>query len=153
MRRLSAGPWRGESSAFAELLRRHDQAVHAYHARRGGRHDADDLLSEVWLRAFEARASYDRGWPDARPWLYGIARNVLRAHWRRLGRPAPQPEPGSSDPWPDVDARIDATAQAAAVRRALAELPPGERDVPLLVTWRAGAGLPQGEGLAARGTR
>jgi DNA-directed RNA polymerase specialized sigma24 family protein len=48
----------GDTAAFAELLRRHDQAVHAYLARRSGRQDADDLLSKVWLRAFEARASY-----------------------------------------------------------------------------------------------
>jgi len=142
----------GESAAFAELLRRHDQAVHAYLARRSGRQDADDLLSEVWLRAFEARASYDRRWPDARPWLYGIARNVLRAHWRRLGRTAPSVPAGSSDPWPDVDARIDAAAGVSALRRALAELPPGDRAVLLLVSWEGLApaevavalGIPQG---------
>ena len=142
----------GESAAFAELLRRHDQAVHAYLARRSGRQDADDLLSEVWLRAFEARASYDRRWPDARPWLYGIARNVLRAHWRRLGRTAPAVLAGSSDPWPDVDARIDAAAGVSALRRALAELPPGDRAVLLLVSWEGLApaevavalGIPQG---------
>lgn len=142
----------GESAAFAELLRRHDQAVHAYLTRRSGRQDADDLLSEVWLRAFEARASYDRRWPDARPWLYGIARNVLRSHWRRLGRTAPQVQAGSSDPWPDVDARIDAAARVSALRRALAELPPGDRAVLLLVSWEGLApaevavalGIPQG---------
>jgi RNA polymerase sigma factor (sigma-70 family) len=142
----------GESAAFVELLRRHDQAVHAYLARRSGRQDADDLLSEVWLRAFEARAGYDGRWPDARPWLYGIARNVLRAHWRRLGRTAPQVEAASSDPWPDVDDRIDAGARVFALRRALAELPPGDRAVLLLVSWEGLApaevavalGIPQG---------
>jgi DNA-directed RNA polymerase specialized sigma24 family protein len=69
----------GDPAAFVELVWRHGPAVHAYLARRTGRQDADDLLGEVWLRAFKGRASYDRRCPDARPWLYGIARNVLRA--------------------------------------------------------------------------
>jgi RNA polymerase sigma factor (sigma-70 family) len=143
----------GDPAAFVELLRRHDQAVHAYLARRSGRCDADDLLSEVWLRAFEGRAGYDGRWPDARPWLYGIARNVLRSHWRRLGRPQLPADAASSDPWPEVDARIDAAAQLAALRRALAALAPDDRGVLLLlVTWEGMApaevavalGIPQG---------
>jgi RNA polymerase sigma-70 factor (ECF subfamily) len=142
----------GDASAFAELLRRHGQAVHAYLSRRGGREDADDLLSEVWLRAIQAQHGYDRRWPDARPWLYGIARNVLRAHWRQLGRQGPPTSEASSDPWPDVDARIDAAAQVAALRRALAELSGDDREVLLLVTWEglapaevaAALGIPQG---------
>jgi DNA-directed RNA polymerase specialized sigma24 family protein len=36
----------------------------------------------VWLRAFAARGGYDPARDDALPWLYGIARNVLREHWR-----------------------------------------------------------------------
>jgi RNA polymerase sigma-70 factor (ECF subfamily) len=124
-----------DPAVFVELLRRHGLAVHAYLARRCGSDDADDLLSEVWLHAFGARATYDRRWPDARPWLYGIARNVLRTHWRRQRRPSPPGERGSSDPWPDVDARLDAVAQAAALRRALAALPDDDRAVLLLVTW------------------
>jgi len=142
----------GEPAVFVELLHRHGQAVHAYLARRCGRDDADDLLSEVWARAFEARASYDGRWLDARPWLYGIARNVLRAHWRRRGRPWPAGDSASSDPWPDVDARLDAAAQAPALRRALAALPGDDRAVLLLVVWEGltpaevaiALGIPQG---------
>lgn len=122
-------------AAFVELLRRHDQAVHAYLACRSGRCDADDLLGEVWLRAFEGRACHAGRWPDARPWLCGIARNVLRSHWRRLGRRQLSADPVSSDPWPEVDARIDAAAQVAALRRALAALAPADREGLLLVTW------------------
>ena len=78
----------GEPAAFVELVWRHGPAVHAYLARRTGRQDADDLLGEVWLRAFKGRASYDRRCPDARPWLYGIARNVscARTGATRLAR-------------------------------------------------------------------
>jgi DNA-directed RNA polymerase specialized sigma24 family protein len=105
-------PVTADPAVFVGLLRRHGQAVHAYLARRCGSDD-DDLLSEVWLHAFEARATYDRRWQDARPWLYGIARNVLRAHWRRRGRASPPGDRESSDPWPDVDTRLDAMNLAA----------------------------------------
>ena len=125
----------GEPAVFVELLGRHGEAVHAYLARRCGRDDADDLLSEVWVHAYEARAGYDGRWLDARPWLYGIARNLLRAHWRRRGRPWLHGDSASSDPWPDVDARLDAAAQIPALRRALAGLRGDDRAVLLLVVW------------------
>lgn len=104
---------KGNAAAFPALMRRHGRAIHAYLARRGGRDAADDLLSEVFLRAYAARRHYDKRWHDARPWLYGIARNVLREHWRQ----ADVFEPGgvlleaaaTDDPWPDVDSRLDAT--------------------------------------------
>jgi RNA polymerase sigma factor (sigma-70 family) len=129
----------GHAAAFADLLRRHGQAIHAYLTRRGGRAAADDLLSEVWLRAYAARRQYDERWQDARPWLYGIARNVLREHWRRA-RAGPGGEPvanlaASDDPWPDVDARLDAAARLAELRRALAQLAADDREVLLLVSW------------------
>jgi RNA polymerase sigma factor (sigma-70 family) len=130
----------GHGGAFSDLLRRHGQVIHAYLARRGGRDAADDLLSEVFLRAYAARRKYDQRWPDARPWLYGIARNVLREYWRKAsvadlgGSQVGQP-PASDDPWPEVDARLDAAAQVSDLRRALSKLAPGDREVLLLVTW------------------
>jgi RNA polymerase sigma factor (sigma-70 family) len=129
----------GHSAAFPTLLRRHGQAIHAYLSRRGGRDAADDLLSEVFLRAYAARGQYDELWHDARPWLYGIARNVLREHWRRAGGTGPAGVllglAATDDPWPDVDSRLDAAAQLSALRSALAQLGSSDRDVLLLVTW------------------
>jgi RNA polymerase sigma-70 factor (ECF subfamily) len=132
----------GRPAAFGDLLRRHDQAVHAYLARRAGREAADDLLGEVWVRAYAARSRYDQRCSDARPWLYGIARNVLREHWRsvsgcRADGDALAHLAVPEDPWPDVDARIDAAARLTDLRRALAALPSGDREVLLLVTWES----------------
>jgi len=128
---------RGRPDAFVEVVRRHEVAVHAFLARRAGRQAADDLLGEVWVRAFGGRAGFDPAHSDARPWLYGIARNVLRAHWR-AGRPADQAGvPEAVDPWDDVIDRLDSAA-AARTREmvgAVRALPPGEREVLLLVAW------------------
>src|ERR1700689_3863512 len=98
----------GRPDAFVEVARRHEVAIHGYLARRSGRQAADDLLAEVWLRAFAARGGYDTGHADARPWLLGIARNVLREDWRTSGSQPAAPGETVSDPWDGIDARLDA---------------------------------------------
>jgi RNA polymerase sigma factor (sigma-70 family) len=123
-------------AAFVDLFWRHSSAVHGYLARRASRQEADDLLGEVWLRAFKGRASYDPRWSDARPWLYGIARHVLLAHWRRAARAWAAPIDGVAfDPWDEVDSRLDATAERRKLRQVMVTLSPEEREVLLLVTW------------------
>ena len=142
----------GEPEAFAELVRRHSQAVHGYLFRRSDRQTADDLLGDVWLRAFRSRQGYDQEWSTARPWLYGIAANVLRAHWRmRVVDHDNRIEP-VHDPWSDADARLDAARRWPALRGALAELCREDREVLLLVAWErlspaeiaVSLGIPQG---------
>jgi RNA polymerase sigma factor (sigma-70 family) len=125
--------------AFVEVVRRHEVAIHGYLARRAGRQAADDLLAEVWLRAFAGRGGYDSGHGDARPWLYGIARNVLREH-RRTGCSGAGDELAAVDeklvdPWDGVDDRLDSADRAKAVVSALRALPAADREVLLLVAW------------------
>ena len=125
----------GRPDAFVEVVRRHEAAVHAFLARRAGRQAADDLLGEVWVRAFAARGGYDPARAGARPWLYGIARNVLRAHWSARPDPVRVPGPQSADPWDEVVDRLDSAAQVQTLVSALRALPVTERDVLLLVAW------------------
>ena len=89
---------RGRPDAFVEVVQRHEVAVHGFLARRAGPQAAADLLGEVWLRAFAGRGGYDPAHPDARPWLYGIAANVIGKHrrtevrmWRALARTGTDP--------------------------------------------------------------
>jgi|SRR5580692_4483396 RNA polymerase sigma factor (sigma-70 family) len=126
----------GRPDAFVEVVRRHEVAIHGYLARRAGRQAADDLLAEVWLRAFAARGGYDTRYAGARPWLYGIARNVLREHRRtsRADEPADLAET-SADPWDGINDRLDSAERAAAVVSAVRALPAAEREVLLLVAW------------------
>ena len=143
----------GRPDAFVEVARRHEDAIHGYLARRAGSQAADDLLAEVWLRAFAARGGYDSAHADARPWLYGIARNVLREHWRAGpgDEPAALGETGD-DPWDAVDERLDLAGRARAMAAAVRALPAAEREVLLLVVWEQqtpaeaakALGIPQG---------
>jgi RNA polymerase sigma factor (sigma-70 family) len=126
----------GDGEAFVGVVRRHEAAVGAYLARRAGLGMARDLLSDVWLAAFRSRSTYDRSFPDCRPWLFGVARNTLRRHWRSLPADVPTSDladlEAGWDPWPAVDARVDT---ATALRAAVTGLRPLEREVLTLVVW------------------
>lgn len=125
---------------FAEIFDRHAPAIHEYLSRRVGRCMADDLTAETFLVAFRRREGYDTTRPDARPWLYGIATNLLRHHqrseirqYRALARTGidPADEPGEDG----VVARLAAASTTRKLAAALAALPEGQRHVLLLIAW------------------
>src|ERR1700744_1992259 len=68
-----------EPEAFAEVFDRHYAFVHRFIARRAGRDLADDLASQTFTVAFSHRGRYRDDLGTARPWLLGIATNLLRA--------------------------------------------------------------------------
>ncbi|HST42466.1 MAG TPA: RNA polymerase sigma factor [Conexibacter sp.] len=126
--------------AFAAVFDRHYDAIAAFLRRRVERALADELASETFLQAFGARERYERDRADARPWLYGIAANLLRGHRRseerRLRAYARAATPaGDLGAFDGVEARLDAVASGHALATALATLGPGERDVLLLHAW------------------
>jgi len=125
---------------FAVLFDRHAAHIYRYLARRAGRQVADDLLAETFLAAFAKRHRYDLAHPDARPWLYGIATNLVGQHRRAEARQyqinqavaAEGAVPGHAE---RVAANVTAQAMRALLAEALAALPPGDRDVLLLIAW------------------
>jgi RNA polymerase sigma-70 factor (ECF subfamily) len=129
-----------EPERFAVLFDRHAPHIHRYLARRAGRQVADDLVAETFLTAFAKRDRYDLGYSDARPWLYGIATNLVGQHRRdearqyriRQGAVAGPEVPDHAD---RVAAGVTAQAMRALLDAALAALPAGDRDVLLLIAW------------------
>ena len=71
-----------DARAFASIFDRHFRAIFRFLRGRVGGQLAEDLASETFVVAFARRSSYDRSRDDARPWLYGIAVNLLREHRR-----------------------------------------------------------------------
>lgn len=131
---------RGEPEAFAELFDRHAAAVHRYLARRLGEQVAGDLLAETFLAAFRRRDSYDPAHRDARPWLYGIATNLVGQHRREEARQhrlrlALVPERDDAFPADRVADRVVAGTLRRPLLDAIASLAPGDRDVLLLIAW------------------
>jgi RNA polymerase sigma-70 factor (ECF subfamily) len=117
------------------LFERHAVAVHRFLAWRVGSEAADDLLGDVFVAAVEARLrvqAHESG--SALPWLYGISRNVVRAHLRRRAPILGWPADDECD-WAAVDARVDALGRRQELRAVMAALSDHERQVLLLVAW------------------
>lgn len=68
---------------FALIFDRHHVSIFRYLARRLGVTSGEDTTSEVFARAYENRSKFDLNRESARPWLFGIAKNVLRNEQRR----------------------------------------------------------------------
>lgn len=76
----------GDRQAFASIVDRHQAVVYGYlRARLLNQHDAEDMTQEVFLRCFTCWARFD-GTSAVRPWLLGIARNLLHEYVRRRKR-------------------------------------------------------------------
>jgi RNA polymerase sigma-70 factor (ECF subfamily) len=84
---LIARAQEGDEAAISQLYRRHAPGIYGYLASRvGDAALADDLTSEVFLRALEALPQFeDRGIPF-RAWLYRIAHDRMVDHFRRQAR-------------------------------------------------------------------
>ncbi|MGI8331042.1 RNA polymerase sigma factor [Actinomadura scrupuli] len=129
-----------EPERFAEIFDRYYPEIHGYAARRLGPSLADDVAAETFLIAFDRRSRYDQSRPLARPWLYGIASNLISRHhraevrqYRALARVGPErPVDGPAD---RAVVRIDAESTRGRLAAALAEIAPADRDVLLLVAW------------------
>jgi len=88
----------GDADAFTELYRRHVDPIYRFVLLRvGDEAVAEDLTSEVFVRALESLDTYeDRGAPFA-AWLYRIANARVVDHWRRSRQPALSLDSGEID--------------------------------------------------------
>lgn len=121
-----------EPEAFTVVFDRHFEVVHGYVQRRVGRDLADEIAAETFARAFDRRRRYDHGHADARPWLLGIAANVLRRHWRTERRRIAAYGRAADDGSAVADAPPGIAAELAA---ALGDLSHRDREALLLFTW------------------
>src|SRR5918994_297807 len=89
---------------------------------------AEDVTAQAFERAFRRARSYDPGKGGARAWLFGIARKAALDELRRGKRVATLvAEPVDAAAAPDEAA--ERALERAAVRNALADLPPRDREV------------------------
>jgi RNA polymerase sigma-70 factor, ECF subfamily len=123
--------------AFANVFDRHFAFVHRYVARRASRDRADDVASQTFTVAFAHRGRYRDDLGTARPWLLGIATNLMRAEHRGDARVALIVERLGSEATTSSSGAPPAGASAASeddgrLSMALAHLQPEQRDALLL---------------------
>src|SRR4051812_22273426 len=146
---LPAPPGAGKLALdFEALYRTARDDVFAYVATllrdRGA---AEDVTALAFERAFRKSRSFDARRGSERAWLFGIARNAALDELRKRKRSAAlTTEPADVAPGPDEE--MDRALRRAAVRTALAELPPRERE---LVALKFHAGLDNAELAAVLG--
>lgn len=127
-----------DPEAFAGVVDRHGPAIDRYVRYRLGPDAADDIVAETFLVAFRRRGSYDLDRLDARPWLFGIASNLIREHERaehRRYRSAAAVTAGrdGASVAEQVEDRVVAEAARPELAAALAAMPVKHREVLLLV--------------------
>jgi RNA polymerase sigma-70 factor (ECF subfamily) len=133
---------RVDPEAFSGIFDRHFAAIHRYLARRVGVSRADDLAAQTFVVAFRRRADFDDHRGNARPWLFGIATNVMRNELRteqRMLAAIARLDPASAGDLLDEAersvARAAAAGEVARLATTLAGLDRGQRDVLLLHAW------------------
>jgi RNA polymerase sigma factor (sigma-70 family) len=125
-------------STFALIFERHFAPVHRYAQRRVGVDAADEIAAETFLLAFDGRQKFDGRQPSARPWLLGIATNLMCRRWRDEQRQLAA-YARALNAVSETRANIVAPPQAIEVdgdlAAALATLTRDDRDTLLLYVW------------------
>ncbi|MEU8926907.1 RNA polymerase sigma factor [Kitasatospora sp. NPDC048545] len=144
----------GNPEAFRDLFRDHASLVYRHAVRVTGDWAlAEDVVSLTFLEAWRLRGKLRDEGDSPRPWLMGIAVNVLRNTTRAARRhaaamartPAADPVPDFAD---ELVGRMADSERLAAARKALGRLRRSEREVFTLCVW---TGLGYAEAAAALG--
>lgn len=126
----------GEEAAFSELFDRHAQKIYNYCFRcTANWAAAEDLTSATFLEAWRRRSEVILERDSLRPWLLGVATNLIRnaqrtnrRHAQALGRlglgDAVQPDHAD-----EAISRTDDERQMAVVLEEIDQLPIEEREV------------------------
>ena len=130
-----------DPDAFGALFEEHAPDIYTFCFRRtaDGR-ASEDLAQAVFLEAWRKRKETDLAPEEVRPWLFGVALNVLRNHRRSLGRhrtalarlPRPRPD---SDLGEDLVERLADEQRAREALDCFRALRRDEQDVVALCAW------------------
>jgi RNA polymerase sigma-70 factor (ECF subfamily) len=129
-----------DARAFEAAFREIFPEIHRFAHRRFDRDTADDVAAETFAIALRRWEALDRSKP-VRPWLYGIALNVMRhrhrderRRLRAYARAAIRAMETTTD-GDAIDARLDASSARSELAAGLASLRRQELEVLLLHAW------------------
>ena len=122
----------GAKPPFEDLYRDYVGRIYAYlRSQLGSAADAEDVTSQVFVKAYEAYRRYEPRHETPSAWLFQIARNAALDHHRRSGRQERMERALAREPQPSADPVV--VAQERILYRelmsALAGLPERQRQV------------------------
>lgn len=118
--------------AFSATFRIQYPAVLAFARRRIGTTESEDVAAEVFAIAWRRWADAPQ---DVRPWLFGIAKNVMKGSSRSARRRGRLDEKVRLEPAREVPDHSDHVAASLDLRAAWSELSEEDREVIALVAW------------------
>ncbi len=127
-----------DADTFDAVFEAHFRSIHRFLSRRVGSALADDLAAETFAAAYRGRASFDPARGAVRSWLFGIATNLLRAHWRQeqhLLALEARLSTARDRPAPDASEVVFSSLIAPRLAAALGMLTGDQREVLLLHAW------------------
>ena len=127
MQRVPAG-----KPAFEDLYREYVNRVYAFlRSQLGNAQDAEDVTSQVFMKAYEAYGRYEARQETPTAWLFRIARNAALDHHRRQGRKDRLERAAAREAAPSVDPEVLAEERILyrELMDSLARMPARQREV------------------------
>jgi len=132
---LLAGFLEGRQEMFEKLVHRYEQPLYAFICRMtGSQAYAEDIFQDTFVRVFRYADSYSSR-SSFKTWLYTIAANVCRTNITKTRRHVSQQDPREEERQnggPGVSDRLEAKETGERIARAVATLPPEQREVFIL---------------------
>ncbi len=137
-------------AAVSAWYEAHGETIFVYVARRLGQENARDVTADVFRSAIEGHHRFDRDAGTPLSWLYGIATNLIRRHWRTEQRRlralnrltgSVNTEAAVAARQPELSERpierLDAHHRVEKLLAAVELLDPEDRDLLVLIAWEA----------------
>ncbi|MCY3818619.1 MAG: RNA polymerase sigma factor [Gammaproteobacteria bacterium] len=123
----------GDQRAYARLLDRHLNSVHAYVYRMtNNRADAEDIAQETFLRVWHRARTFRPGRVRFSTWLHRIAHNLCVDAFRKRRTIVDMELEAMADDAPGVDEESIAEQRRKAVHDGIAALPERQRSALVL---------------------
>ena len=125
--RLFQNAFKGNRMAFESLRQIHENQLKGFVIRHVGASNADDILQDIWLAAWQGLSQYE-GRSRFKAWLYGIATHKCFDHIRKQARSPLSEDPATLDTveYKDEYAQVE---RKQSVGEAMAKIPLSQREV------------------------
>lgn len=127
----------GSKEAFGELYDAYYKRIYNFiYYKTHHKETAEDLVAQVFMKAYRSANSYDAGKGTFQAWIYQIARHAIVDYYRSV-----KPTLNIEDSWDvgnnaDLEKDTDNKLILEKVRSYIAELPSEQRDIIIMRVWQ-----------------